>query len=204
MEDKIKIIKGYVPDPSIPVLSKYFSQWNVNLFISRNRITKNGDFRLLCKGIHQISVNGSLNPFRFLITLVHEIAHLVAFENFGLYIKPHGKEWKKCYQKLMFPLLNTKVFPIGLLFLLLKHFKNPMASTDGDFNLVIELDKFDFQKEKSYIFEFKEGTKFEIPNGKRFILGLRRRKRYECEEILTGKKYLFSAHAKVKKIEKDG
>ena len=104
----------------------------------------------------------------------------------------------------MFPLLNTKVFPIGLLFLLLKHFKNPMASTDGDFNLVIELDKFDFQKEKSYIFEFKEGTKFEIPNGKRFILGLRRRKRYECEEILTGKKYLFSAHAKVKKIEKDG
>jgi predicted SprT family Zn-dependent metalloprotease len=50
----------------------------------------------LSKGVngkHEITVNSNLNKYKFLITLIHEISHLVAFEKFGRNIKPHGNEW---------------------------------------------------------------------------------------------------------------
>ena len=102
----------------------------------------------------------------------------------------------------MAPFLNPEIFPDVLLRQLARHFKNPKASTDADFNLVIELNRFDPQTEKIYIFELEPGMVFEIHNGKRFILGLKQKKRYQCEEIVTRRKYLFSPHAQVKKIEK--
>ena len=101
--DQINVVQHYVPDAAIPILSKYFNYWKVNLVIVPRRNTKHGDFKMFSKGVHRISVNNSSNPYRFLITLIHEIAHLVAFKDFGYSIKPHGKEWKSCYQKLMIP-----------------------------------------------------------------------------------------------------
>ena len=204
MENQIKVIQDFVPNAAIPLLSRYLNYWQVNLVIAKKRITKHGDFRMLSHGGHQISVNNSANPYRFLITVVHEIAHLVAFKDFGYSIKPHGKEWKNSYQKLMIPFLKPEIFPEDLLRLLANHFKNPKASTDTDLKLVIELDKFDPDTEKSYIFELELGTVFEIHKGRRFVLGSKRKKRYECEEISTRRKYLFSPHAQVKAIEKNG
>ena len=201
MEDKIKVIKDYIPDAAIPLLTNYLKYWEFNLVIVKNRNTKHGDFRMLSEGVHQISVNNSLNPYRFLITIIHEIAHLVAFKDFGYFIKPHGKEWKSCYQKLITPFLKPEIFPKKLLDLLVHHFKNPKASTDSDFNLVIELNKFDPETEKNYIFELDLGTIFEIHNSRKFVLGSMRKKRYECKEISTQRKYLFSPHAQVKKVK---
>ena len=98
MGDQINVVQHYVPDAAIPILSKYFNYWKVNLVIVPRRNTKHGDFKILSKGVHRISVNNSSNPYRFLITLIHEISHLVAFKYFGYSIKPHGKEWKSCYR----------------------------------------------------------------------------------------------------------
>ena len=204
IEDQINALQHYVPDAAIPLLSKYLNHWKVNLVLAPKRITKHGDFRMLSKGVYQISVNNSSNPYRFLITLIHEIAHLVAFKDFGYSIKPHGKEWKICYQKLMIPFLNPIIFPNDLLNLLVYHFKNPRASTDVDFNLVIELNKFDPVTEKNYIFELDFGTIFETDNGRKFVLGSKRKKRYECDEVSTKRKYFFSPHAQVKRIQRNG
>ena len=204
IEDQINIVQRYVPDAAIPILSKYFNYWKVNLVIAPKRITKHGDFRMLSNGVHRISVNKSSNPYRFLITLIHEIAHLVAFKDFGYSIKPHGKEWKSCYKKLMIPFLNPKIFPKDLLNLMDFHFKNPSASTDVDFNLVIELNKFDPGTGKNYIFELDSGTLFETENGRKFVLGSKRNKRYECDEVSTRRKYFFSPHAQVKRIQGNG
>ena len=202
--DQINVVRHYVPDAAIPILSKYFNYWKVNVVTVPRRNTKHGDFKILSQGFHRISVNNSSNPYRFLITLIHEIAHLVAFKDFGYSIKPHGKEWKSCYQKLMIPFLNSEIFPKDLLNLLAFHFKNPRASTDVDFNLVIELNKFDPENEKNYIFELDSGTIFETDNGRKFVLGSKRKKRYECYELSTRKKYFFSPHAQVKRIQRNG
>ena len=201
MGDSINTIEPFVPPTSVTLLSKYLRQWEVNLVITRKRVTKHGDFRALHEGGHQITVNEMPNPYRFLITTLHEIAHLVAYKNFGRTIKPHGKEWKTTYKKIMLPFLTPNIFPEALLEILQSHFRNPKASSDADFKLVMALNKFDPVNEKNYIFELERGEVFEIHNGRRFIRGKKRVKRYECREVDTLRIYLFSPHAQVIKIE---
>ncbi|MBT3444202.1 MAG: sprT domain-containing protein [Flavobacteriaceae bacterium] len=201
MGDSINTIEPFVPPTSVTLLSKYLRQWEVNLVITRKRVTKHGDFRALHEGGHQITVNEMPNPYRFLITTLHEIAHLVAYKNFGRTIKPHGKEWKTTYKKIMLPFLTPNIFPEALLEILQSHFRNPKASSDADFKLVMALNKFDPVNKKNYIFELERGEVFEIHNGRRFIRGKKRVKRYECREVDTLRIYLFSPHAQVIKIE---
>jgi hypothetical protein len=201
MMESLTDIKNYVPIASFDQLSEYLSQWQVNLIITRKRHTKHGDFRALPKGGHQITVNEMPNPYRFLITTLHEIAHLVAFKDFGPRIKPHGKEWKQVFKKIMLPFLVQEIFPDELLRVLQLHFRNPKASSDTDTQLAVVLNKFDPANEKNYIFELESGSVFEIHNGRRFIRGKKRTKRYECREVEGKRLYLFSPHAQVIKIE---
>jgi len=201
MKDTIGGIAHYIPKNAMPLLSHYLSQWEVNLVISKSRVTKHGDFRALANGGHQITVNEMDNPYRFLITTLHEIAHLLTFKNFGPGIKPHGKEWKETYQKIIAPFLNSSIFPEELLEVLQAHFRNPKASSDSDFDLVMALNQYDPKSEKNYIFELDFGSIFEIYNGRRFIKGKKRVKRFECTEMDSRRKYLFSPHAQVIKVE---
>jgi hypothetical protein len=141
------------------------------------------------------------NPYRFLITTLHEIAHLVAFKDFGPRIKPHGKEWKHVFKKIMLPFLVPEIFPDELLRVLKLHLRNPKASSDTDTQLALVLNKFDPANEKNYIFELEYGSVFVIHNGRRFIRGKKRTKCYECREVDGKRLYLFSPHAQVIKIE---
>ena len=143
----------------------------------------------------------SLNQYRFLVTLVHEIAHLVAFKKYGRAIKPHGKEWKHTFQFLMLPFIRPEIFPSDLLPYLARHFKNPKASSDTDAHLSVALKNYDPPSNKNYIFELPTGTVFKIHNGKVFKKGARLVKRYQCVEVNTGRTYLFQPNAEVDIIE---
>ncbi len=137
-----------------------------------------------------------------MLTLIHEIAHLVAFERFGKGIKPHGRQWKETFRELMLPLLRPEIFPSKLLPILANHFKNPKASSSTDAQLSIALQAFDpkANNEKSYVFELPKGSTFRIYNGKLFQKGNKRVKRYECVELATGRLYLFQPNAEVELI----
>lgn len=78
----------------------------VHLKIMNERITRHGDYQKGLREKHEITVNVSLNKYKFLITLVHEISHLVAFEKFRHNIKPYGNEWKYSFQRLMIPFIR--------------------------------------------------------------------------------------------------
>lgn len=191
---------SYIPSKAKTKVKEYLSLWKVDIKIVSKRKTKHGDYRKTQYGNHQITINEGSNPYRFLITLIHELAHFVAFQKFGYRIKPHGKEWKTTFQKLMLPLINPEIFPENLLKAVALHFKSPKASSDTDFNLAMALSEFDPISNKTYIFELEEGTFFSIADGRIFRLGKRRVKRFECQEISTQKKYIFSPHAEVKEI----
>jgi len=172
-----------------------------NFYITRERNTKLGDFRYRRdKKVQTITINHNLNPYQFLITYVHEVAHYRAFTKFGLSIKPHGLEWKKSFQELMAPLLEVNIFPRDVLIPLKRHMINPKASSGSDFFLMVELRKFD-QAEKEdnvqYLQQVKKGTQFEI-RGRLFEKLETRRTRVLCLEIGSGKKYLISSHVEVK------
>ncbi len=147
--------------------------------------------------MHQITVNASLNRYKFLITLVHEVAHLVAFREYGMRIKPHGVEWKSTFRRLMLPFINPAIFPDSILPLLARHFRNPRASSDTDASLALALKQFDPENDKNYIFELPYGSFFRIYNGKIFRKGQKKIKRYECVEISSGRIYLFNPNAEV-------
>lgn len=195
------VLSKYVPERAIMPCMDLIKSNAVHLKIVNERVTRHGDYRRLANGQHQITVNATLNKYRFLITLVHEIAHLVAFEKYGSRIKPHGLEWKRTFQYLMLPFIRPEVFPSGLLPLLAKHFKNPKASSSTDANLSIALKRYDEQQsENSYVFELPLGSIFRMYNGKVFRKGNKRTKRYECVEVSSGKVYLFQPNAEVELI----
>ncbi len=174
---------------------------NVHLKIVNERKTRHGDYRRMPNGAQQITVNANLNKYRFLITLIHEIAHLVAFEKYGRNIKPHGIEWKLTFRELMVPFIRPEIFPNKLLSLIAAHFRNPRASSDTDARLSVALKSFDPDNDKNYIFEIPLGSIFRIYNGKTFKKGQKRIKRYECLEIDTGKLYLFQPNAEVELLK---
>lgn len=191
----------YIPQSAKPLIQDLINTDNLVVKIKGERKTRHGDYTKLPNGKHQITVNSNLNPFRFLITLIHEIAHLVAFKKFGRNIKPHGRHWKFTFQQLMLPFINPQVFPSQLLPLLALHFKNPKASSDTDARLSLALKHFDPENDKNYIFEIPDGGVFRLYNGKLFKRGAKRVKRYECVEISTGKIYLFQPNAEVEFIK---
>lgn len=195
------ILQKYIPQAAVIPVFELIKEHGVHLKIVNERKSRHGDYRRLPTGQHQITVNGSLNPYRFLITLIHEIAHLVAFQKYGSRIKPHGVEWKITFQQMMLPFIRPGVFPNDLLPFLARHFKNPTASSDTDTHLALALKRYDLENDKSYIFEIPEGSLFRIYNGRIFKKGHKKVKRYLCEEVHTGKLYLFKPHAEVELLK---
>lgn len=195
-------MQKYLPERAVEPCYELIRGHSVHLKIVSHRVTRHGDYRRMPNGKHLITVNASLNKYRFLITLVHEIAHLVAFEKFGRSIKPHGVEWKQTFQELMVPFIHPEIFPNRLLPLIARHFRNPKASSSTDAQLSIALKAYDEvqHKEKSYVFELPEGSVFRLYNGKLFKKGGKRVKRYECIEMATGRLYLFQPNAEVELI----
>ena len=169
--------------------------------LKQERKTRYGDYRLMPNGWHQITVNSNLNQYKFLITLTHEIAHLVAYKSYGRNIKPHGKEWKLTFKQLMLPFINPEVFPSDILPYVAKHFINPRASSDTDLNLARALKQYDAVTNKHLVVDLKLGQHFKLYNGRIFERGTQRRKRITCKELPSGKLYLFNPLAEVDLVE---
>ncbi|MDT0689224.1 SprT-like domain-containing protein [Salegentibacter sp. F188] len=195
------ILEKYLPDHALEPAFALIQSNNVHLKIVNERRTRHGDYRKMPDGVQQITINANLNKYRFLITLVHEIAHLVAFNKFGRNIKPHGAEWKLTFRNLMLPFIRPEIFPMKILPVIANHFRNPKASSDTDARLSVALKSYDPENDKNYIFEVPFGAIFRIYNGKTFKRGPKRIKRYECLEISTGKVYLFQPNAEVELLK---
>ena len=194
-------LTNYIPEEAVTMVSKLLDQELLVVKVKNERKTRHGDYKRLPNGRHQITVNSNLNPYRFLITLIHEIAHFEAFRQYGKDIKPHGIEWKRTFQHLMLPFINPRIFPEHILPLLAKHFKNPKASSDTDVQLAYALKQFDAPNDKTYIFELPLRSRFKLYNGRIFERGHKRRTRYECVEVKSGRLYLFNANAEVELLE---
>jgi SprT protein len=194
-------LEQYLSQEAIVAVQPILDQYHLVLKIKSPRKTRHGDYRKLPNGTSQITINASLNQYAFLLTLIHEIAHHVAYLKFGRHILPHGPEWKQSFVNVMHPFLKEPYFDASLIPLLKRHFVNPKASSDTDGALALALKRFDPPNDKNYIFELTLGTLFRIPNGRVFKLGKQRTKRFECVETATGRTYLFSPNAEVELVE---
>lgn len=173
---------------------QYLQQHAVHLTIARERRSVLGDYRHRTQGAnHRISVNGNLNPYSFLVTLLHELAHLLTYEKWGNRVPAHGREWKMVFGNLLAQFLQQPVFPDDIRMALLATLHNPAASSCADENLLRVLRRYDPQDSNLLFVESMAiGQLFKTKDGRVFKKGERVRKRFRCEEVATRRIYLFS------------
>jgi SprT protein len=193
-EAPLLALRQYLPEGSFDEVLYYLQHYRVQLTITRSRSSILGDYRHAHQGQqHRISVNGNLNRYAFLITLLHELAHLFTYERFGHRVQPHGAEWKNEFSKILAQFILKKVFPPDVEKTLMQTLQNPAASSCADEKLLRVLYRYDVKKEGALLVEqVAEGALFAIKGGRIFKRGERVRKRYKCTEMATGKQYLFS------------
>ncbi|HPH86644.1 MAG TPA: SprT-like domain-containing protein [Ferruginibacter sp.] len=196
-------LKSYIPEESFEDVLFYIQHYKVHLTITRQRQSILGDYRHAHEGkAHRISINGNLNQYSFLITLLHELAHLFTYERFGHRVFAHGTEWKQEFGKILSQFLLKKIFPDDIEAALLRTLKNPAASSCGDEHLLRVLRAYDPKKEGQLAVEqVAPGALFAIKGGRIFKKGEKIRKRYKCVEVATGKWYLFSGLYEVKVVD---
>jgi SprT protein len=197
-------LQDYLPEGSFEGVLYYLQHYKVHLTVTRDRSSVLGDYRHSYMGKnHRISVNGSLNKYAFLITLLHELAHLFTYERFGHRVQAHGTEWKNEFSKILAQFILKKVFPADIEKTLMLTLQNPAASSCADEKLLRVLYRYDVKKNGALLIEqLADGDLFVIKGGRVFRRGEKIRKRYKCTEIKTGKLYLFSPVYEVALAEK--
>lgn len=198
-----EILARYLPQPAINTVYEGLKNGNIRLTVSRSRKSKLGDFRPGAAGkSHRISVNGDLNPFHFLIVFVHEQAHALVYDRHGNKVMPHGQEWKEAYRILMQPYLEQHIFPDDIARSLKNYLLNAKAINGTDLALTRILARYDTHKSSGTELEtLPEGSLFRASSGRVFKKLDRRRKRFKCLCMATGRLYLFNPVARVEMLD---
>jgi SprT protein len=193
----LSTLQQHIPEPAVEYCFNLWLKYRFVFKLRKARITKVGDFTFRSGHIPRITVNSDLHPYSFLITYVHEVAHLEAHTIFGHHVEAHGEEWKKTFQQLMVPVLTDEIFPIDLLNVLNRHMANPKASSFSDSELTAALRKFDKNQASVILLsQLPEGSVFGL-HGRWFKKGKLKRTRVMCREVNTKRNYLVPLDAPV-------
>lgn len=200
--DKVfTILQSHVPPAALDYCFTLWKESPFELKITKSRQTKVGDFTSRRTKLHpRITLNNDLNPFLFLVTYVHEVAHLRVYLQFGNRVDPHGEKWKTTFTDLMIPLLWESVFPEEILHELRRHMINPKASSFADTDLTQAFRKFDKNSNQMVLSDIPEGSIFRL-QGRYFKKGKLRRTRVLCREMQSRKDYLVPADALVSDVQ---
>ncbi len=201
-ERNCKILGKYIPESTVEQIAQWIVEYDFKLKIKKERSTRLGDYTSPRNGSnHLITINHNLNQYSFLITLVHEIAHLTTFNQHKDKVLPHGTEWKTYFANLMHPFMNTDVFPVDVLYALRMYMKDPAASSCSDATLLKTLKLYDDRNSGTVFVEYLPKNCVFLYNDRLFEKGEKIRTRYRCKEMKTGHVYLFNALAEVALFE---
>ena len=190
-------IRKFIPDDGVDIVVRWIVQYGIELKITNRRKSVFGDYRWPQRGKgHRISVNGDLNRYAFLITFVHEMAHLTTWEKHRNKVASHGEEWKREFKELMNEFAGRRIFPADIRAAFKQHLLSPHYTHCTDPLLMKVLRRYDLQR-GTMLEEIQEGSQFEF-EGKIFLKGIQLRKRFKCIEVRTKREYLFSPVAEVK------
>ncbi len=127
-------------------------------------------------GQHEITVNRDLTGIQFMLTTVHEIAHVRTWNIYNNTVKLHGQEWKDQYRQLMLPLLQG-YFDLNTDNILKKHMINPPASA----RCTAELKRL-IEPGVKLLKDICVGCSFKLKDGREFVKLRKRRVKWECSD----------------------
>ena len=190
----------FLPAETETYVAAFLIEHRVHFTVSKGRKTKLGDYRHPWQGQpHRISVNGNLNRYAFLVTTLHEMAHLTTWKKYGNRVKPHGQEWKDEFKTIAKPVLDQKILPEDVTLSLTNYLRNAKASSCTDDRLYRVLKRYD-KKKGTTVEQLIPGATFQL-NGKIFVKGKKLRTRYECKELPSQKMYRVLGLAEVVEIQ---
>jgi len=195
---KIEDILGHhIPPIAVSYCTLLWEEFPFDFKLRKSRLSKVGDFTCRSGQSPQITINKDLHPFLFLMTYIHEVAHLRVHKAYGFKAEAHGEDWKKTFQMLMAPLLTTEIFPEPLLGGLQKHMASPKASSYSDTELT-HLFRSQNERERNAVLlsQIPEGSVFHL-HGRWFRKGKLRRTRVLCHEVKTKIQYLVPEYVPV-------
>ena len=204
VEHPLHALNAFIPKGAFDAVVSLINQYKVHLTVTRARKSVLGDYRHPFMGSnHKITVNGNLNKYEFLITLLHELAHLLCFEQYRNRVEAHGKEWKQIYGNLLAAFMDLNLFPNDITKSLKKTLLNPAATANGETALLLVLRQYNkVNKTGSVVLAtLPDGTVFTAEKEGVFKKIKLRRKRIECLEVKTGHIYLFSALTEVQIVK---
>lgn len=199
-----KALLKYLPEVHIAYVVELLFAEKLIFRVSKPRKTKLGDYRPPFNGKpHRISINSDLNPYAFLITTLHELAHLQTHKKYGMGVKSHGEEWKKEFKLLLLPILDKKELPSEIEMALKRSLNNLKASSCTDIHLSRALRKYDRKDDSLKLLEEIGNDSYFQIGEKMFQRGILRRRRYLCKEVNTGRYYLVSRLAEVEPLKQE-
>ena len=196
-----RILHNHLPAQAVDYVYNYLNQHKVHFHITRERRTKYGDYRWPQPkhDFHEISVNGDLNPYLFLWVFLHEAAHLETHLKHS-HVLPHGQEWQEQYRRLL--VAHTSLFPTEAQ-PLLAHLTRRIPLSR---KLMRQVEETLHHHDPDYTAE-KHTTLDDLPAGSRFRLKTkpemlfenlqRRRTRWLCRDLDTGRQYTIAARSEV-------
>jgi SprT protein len=196
-------LSDFLPKGSHDLFYSIIEKEKFNLRITRPRSTKFADFRPGKPGsLPSISINNNLHPYAFLITFLHEYAHLTVWKKFNQSVKPHGPEWRKEFSLLLNNFIGAGVFPDDVEVVLKNHLFKPKASSIRDVELTKILNKYNPDFSSVYLSDLPDNSFFKLENngsanGMVFKKINKVRTRYKCLCIQNNRMYFVSGIAKV-------
>ncbi|MBX2960974.1 MAG: SprT-like domain-containing protein [Cyclobacteriaceae bacterium] len=195
------ILSQHIPEQAVNYCFSLWKEKPFRLHTTKSRQTKIGDFTCKPGGAARITVNEDLNPYLFLVTYIHEVAHHYVFQQVGNRVEPHGTHWQQTFAQLLQPVLTPEIFPEKILHLLNKHMQQPMASTFVDVELTKAFRQYDHNAHEHIVLSsLAEGSVFQL-NRRTFKKGKLRRTRFLCAEVKSKRQYLVPAEALVNNVQ---
>lgn len=193
-----KTFQKYFPSNAVDLAFDIWQHHGFIFKITKERNSKLGDYRYTyATKKHMITINHNLNPYAFLLTYLHEVAHLEVHIQHQNNVAPHGTEWKNAFKRLFDMSMEVNAWDEKLLPPLLKYMKNPKASSSADMTLIKALKTFDSDHDEStYLSDLKTGDIFDF-RGRKFRKIEKLRTRSLCEELDTGRRYYIHEIAEV-------
>jgi SprT protein len=161
------------------------------------RRTKHGDFQPSRAGsFAEITVNGSGNRYQFLLTLLHEIAHALAYQRHGKRIAAHGAEWRAEFAEILREAVQRELFPAAIIKALRRQLRRPSSSSSRDPELQLALRAYDTTDQRPMVAELPPEVWFSLDGKLILQLGPKLRTRYRCV-ARNGMTYTVPASARV-------
>lgn len=195
----MRVLSRYMPREAVEWSADFVLKHAVKMKITAVRSSKLGDYRHpFGKEGHQITINHDLNPVSFLVTFVHEAAHLETWIKHRNKVSPHGKEWQSEYARLLREVINLNAFPEEVIHHFLARGDSHSASSCSDPKLNKILKRYDKNTDTIFLDDVPNGAEFTLKTGGNFTKGPKQRTRYRCFCTDNQRWYLVSGIAEVK------